>query len=309
MDDWITRFQDYLRLEKNASPATIKAYLADLERFQKFLAESEPGRDPKPLDPASVDRKLIRAFVGRLHRDLEPASIERALAALRTFFRFCQREGAVSLNPAANVPTPKKKKHLPGVLSVDEVVGLLLKPGDDTILGRRDRAILELFYASGLRLSELVGLNLEDVDLKERMVQVMGKGSKQRKVPFHTLAGRVLADYLKDRPAFLKGRSDAAAEPALFLSRQARRISVSRVQKMLDHHRLRAGFNRKVSPHQLRHSFATHLLESGMDIRSIQELLGHESLSTTQRYTQVDLDKLMEVYDRAHPRARKSNPD
>lgn len=219
LPDWIQRFGDYLRLEKNAAPATLKAYQADLLRFQQFWAESAAGGAQSALDPAAVDRKLLRAFVAHLHRELGPASIERALAALRVFFRFCQREGAISLNPAELVPTPKKRKHLPKALSVDEAFALLETPEQDLkaresraggrggrkkdpMLFRRDRAILELFYASGLRLSELVGLNVEDVDLSERMLRVMGKGRRERRVPFHPAAGRALADYLPDREAW-----------------------------------------------------------------------------------------------------------
>jgi integrase/recombinase XerC len=323
LENWIARFETYLRLEKNASPATIQAYLSDLGRFEKFLAE-QLGTGPEPfLDPKKVDRKILRAFVGELHRDHEAASIERALACLRTFFRFCQREGIISMNPAALIPTPKKKRRLPVVLSPDEVNALIAEPAaekekrkqdqknrkNDPILIRRDTAILELFYASGLRLSELAGLNVVDVDLEERLVKVTGKGSKERVVPFHDRARRAVAEYLPDRAALLKGRGDPKTVPALFLSQQGRRISPRQIQKMLDRY-VRAGkFGRKLSPHKLRHTFATHLLESDMDIRSIQELLGHESLSTTQRYTQVNLKDLMEVYDRAHPRAHKSKSD
>ena len=309
MENWIARFENYLRLEKNASPATIKAYLSDLGRFEKFLA-GQTGADPgAPLDPVAADRKILRAFVGELHRDHEAASLERALAALRTFFRFCQREGAISVNPATLIPTPKKSKRLPVVLSVDEVFALLALPDEKNSLGRRNRAIFELFYASGLRLSELVGLNVADVDLQERMVRVLGKGSKERLVPFHAAAVQALSNYLPDRIALMKQKIAPEDQPALFLSNRGRRISKSWVQKMLDSYIQKGGFGRKLSPHKLRHSFATHLLEMGMDIRSIQELLGHQSLSTTQRYTQVNLKDLMEVYDRAHPRAHKSKSD
>jgi len=323
LENWTARFEKYLRFEKNASPATIQAYLADLGRFEKFLA-GQTGADPNsPLDPAAADRKILRAFVSELHRDHSAASIERALAALRTFFRFCQREGAIAVNPATLIPTPKKSQRLPVVLSPDEVNALIAEPAkakassrqgkknrkSDPVMSRRDTAILELFYASGLRLSELVGLNVEDVDLEQRLVRVMGKGSKQRLVPFHDQAEKALQDYLPDRAALLKGRGDPKTEPAFFLSQQGRRISPSRVQKLLDLYVHSGKFGRKLSPHKLRHSFATHLLEDGMDIRSIQELLGHQSLSTTQRYTQVNLQDLMEVYDRAHPRAHKPKSD
>jgi len=324
LENWIARFETYLRLEKNAAPATIKAYLSDLGRFEKFLAERQ-GTGPEPLlDPKRVDRKILRAFVSELHRDHQAASIERALAGLRTFFRFCQREGAIAANPAALIPTPKKKMRLPVVLSPDEVNALIAEPAKekekrkldkkktrktDPIMMRRDTAILELFYASGLRLSELTGLNLADVDLEERLVRVMGKGSKERVVPFHDRAKQTLLEYLPDRATLLKGRGDPKTAPALFLSQQGRRISPRQVQKLLDRYVLTGKFGRKLSPHKLRHTFATHLLESDMDIRSIQELLGHESLSTTQRYTQVNLKDLMEVYDRAHPRAHKTKPD
>lgn len=308
MEDWTQQFEHYLRLEKNASPATVKAYRAELERFRRFLNESD--RDPgRPLDPAAVDRKIIRAYLSRLHRDHQAASLERALACLRSFFRFCRREGVIALNPATLVASPKKPVRLPVVLSVDEVFGLIADPGakdgDDPVLALRDRAILELFYAGGLRLAELVGLDLNDLDLAERLVKLLGKGRKERVVPIHAKAAAALADYLAVRPTLLRGRSDAANETAVFLSRRAKRLSRRRVQLLVDQHVRRAAVGRKISPHKLRHSFATHLLEMGMDVRSIQELLGHASLSTTQRYTQVNLKEMLEVYDRAHPRARK----
>ena len=297
-------FIRYLETERNLSPKTISAYEHDLREFHGFLSGLGVAQENGEVDPAAIDRKMVRRFLAKLARGHKPATVERAASGLRSFFRFLQKEGAVPANPAALVRTPKKEQHLPVVLPVDELFRLLQTPADDKTMGRRDRAILELFYGSGLRLSELVGLNLDDLDLASRLIRVRGKGSKERVVPINERSAEQLKAVLEERKEWKPSVLDDDAQQAVFLSGQGRRISGRRVRQMVEETVKRAALSRRVSPHALRHSFATHLLDSGMPIRSIQELLGHESLSTTQKYTHTSLAELMKVYDRAHPRAR-----
>jgi len=249
---------------------------------------------------------LVRSWMNRMYQGLSPASIERHLSSLRSFFNFLVKKGAVKYNPAKLVKSPKKEKKLPKVLSPDEVFALLEAPSGEDLLSVRDRAILELFYASGLRLSELAGLNLEDLDLSQGLIRVMGKGKKERVVPIHQRAKDKLKKWLERRADLKKSVLDEDARRAVFLSKKGSRLSARAIELLLGKYLKKAGIYRPATPHSLRHSFATHLLDSGMDIRSIQELLGHSSLSTTQRYTQVSLKELMEAYDDAHPRAKKA---
>jgi len=301
--DWIVEFARHLEIERNLSSATVRAYRRDLHGFRSFLLERAGPDAPEPC-PGEVDPKTVRRYLAALSRTHRPASLERAAASLRGFYRFLIREGAAVSNPAGLVRTPKKEKRLPKVAPVDEVFRLLDSPSPDTPEGRRDRAILELFYGSGLRLSELTGLNLEDVDLTGRMVRVRGKGSKERLVPMNARSAQRIAEAVAERDRFKPGVLDEDAQRALFLSRRGRRLSPRRVEKIVEKFSREAMLTRRLSPHGLRHSFATHLMDSGMPIRSIQELLGHESLSTTQRYTHVSMGELVKVYDRAHPRSK-----
>lgn len=297
----------YLEVERNLSAHTVAAYMRDLARFHRFLKDEKIcGPDD---DPGAVDRKVVRKYLAGLSRDHKPATVERAAASLRGFYRFLKREGAVDANPAAMVRTPKKEQRLPTVLPVDELFALLDSPSADKHPGRRDRAILELFYGSGIRLSELVGLGLDDLDLQERLVRVTGKGSKERVVPINERSAQRLREVIKDRHKFKPSVLDEDAQKALFLSNRGRRISGRRVEKIVEELVERIGLSRKISPHTLRHSFATHLLDSGMPIRTIKELLGHESLSTTQKYTHTSPAELAKVYDRAHPRAKAKRGD
>jgi integrase/recombinase XerC len=295
----IRQFIHYLAEEKNASPHTCRSYQKDLEEFENFLKSSgmnfsSGGR----IDAGEVDRITIRKYLGYLHRKNRKSSIARKVSTLRSFYRFLVREQIVSSNPVKNVATPKAEKPLPTALTVDEAFRLMDSPAEKGRL--RDRAILELLYSSGLRVSELVGLNVNQLDQDLGIVKVMGKGRKERIVPVGKEAMEALKAYLKDR-------EDLGGEVPLFVNRRRGRLTTRSVGRLVDKYSKRSGVFRKISPHSLRHTFATHLLDAGADIREIQEMLGHASLSTTQRYTHVSLGKLMEVYDKAHPRSFESS--
>jgi integrase/recombinase XerC len=299
----LAQFLEHLRLNENASQHTVRAYESDLAQFFEFLAERD------------FDHLNIRAFLGDLHkRGNTRASAARKLAAIRTFGRYLRREGIVDGDPAALVGTPKREHRLPAHLGEGEMSKLMEMPDVSTPLGRRDRAILELFYASGLRLSELVGLNLEDVNLSGRMVRVLGKGGKERIVPFNKSAESAIRAWLTDlghwgQTPDVPTRTRRGQTPprkrgqALFVNYQGGRLSTRSVDRLV--RKYVAAFSTRfgISPHALRHSFATHLLERGADLRAIQELLGHARLSTTQRYTHVNAAQLLETYKKAHPKA------
>jgi integrase/recombinase XerC len=303
----IERFLRHLRYERNASPETLRAYGSDLARFATFLRSLRPAPEPLP-PPSEIDSSALRAYLASLHRlGHQRSSIARRLASLRSFFRFCCREGLCRRNPTASVMAPRQERRLPRVLSVEETFRLMDTPADSTPLERRDRAVLELLYASGLRVSELVGVDRDDMDLRERIVRVRGKGRKERMVPFGEPAARALATYLEGWPALrarLRARraGNGAGRP-LFLNHRGGRLTVRSVRRILDRYLRRAAIEQKVSPHALRHSFATHLLDRGADLRAIQELLGHASLSTTQRYTHVTTERMIDAFRRSHPRA------
>ncbi|NOT43217.1 MAG: tyrosine recombinase XerC [Acidobacteria bacterium] len=308
MRERVKEFLDYLRLNRNASPHTVEAYESDLSQFAGFLA-ARMDTAARLLTPEDVDRAAIRGFLAELHRQGQArASVARKLSALRAFMRFLRTEGLIERDPAALTVAPKTEHRLPVHLSIDEMARLLETPDLATPLGRRDRAILELFYASGLRLSELVALDLDDVNLHGRMVRVMGKGRKERLVPFNHSAESALRVWLRDRAVIRhqpSGRSGARGEEPLFVNSRGPRLSGRSVQRLVARYVTQASTRFGVSPHALRHSFATHLLERGADLRAIQELLGHVQLSTTQRYTHVNAAQLLDVYRRAHPRARQ----
>jgi integrase/recombinase XerC len=295
----IQRFAAYLRTERRGSPHTVKAYLTDLAQYAAYLSES--GQAVVPSSPA-----LVRAFLARAAGDAGATSLGRKLSAIRTLYRFLVREGLAPSNPARSVSGPKRPKRLPQVLPEEEVAALVESPQLAVPLELRDRAFLELLYASGLRVSELTGLDLRSIDLAERLVRVLGKRSKERIVPLGTSAAEAVRRYLDEaRPVLAAGRDHAAAREALFLNYRGGRLSPRSVARRLDRWVLASGLPRHVHPHVLRHCFATHLLGNGADLRGIQELLGHASLSTTQRYTHVDWKRLAAVYDAAHPRAKR----
>ena len=307
----LREFLQFLRLNRNVSPHTLAAYDSDVSQFLGFAA-AQRGCSVKALAPDEFDLDTVRGFMEQLHkRGLSRSSVARKLSVLRTFTRFLRREGHIEHDPAALAVAPKREQKIPAHLSVDEMAQLLDMPDVTGPLGRRDRAILELFYASGLRLSELVGLDVEDVNLSARMVRVMGKGAKERLVPFNGTTATVLRAWLRDRsqmraqaPKPQAARSRAQDDP-LFLNARGGRLTGRSVARFVSRYVSMCSTRFGISPHALRHSFATHLLERGADLRAIQELLGHVQLSTTQRYTHVNVAQLLDVYRRTHPRARR----
>jgi integrase/recombinase XerC len=339
MKQAIDKYLQYLSSVKNSSPHTILNYGKDLRQFLAYL--SPPAAEPPAL--AGVTHLMIREFVGHLHdHGLEKSSIARKLAALRSFFKYCVREGALTENPARLVPTPKLPKRIPSVLSAEEMNGFLNqlaemgKPAsegrsssskhrrkaaaaqflktskvvEDGLLLRRDRALLELLYAAGLRVSELTGLNLVDIEQKERMLRVRGKGNKERIVPYGSKAQEALEKYWPLREHLLLqthagrgGRRGPAHTEAVFLNYAGRRLTQRSVGRVVKKYVRLVNINWDLHPHSLRHAFATHLLADGADLRAIQELLGHQSLTTTQKYTHASIRQLMEIYDKSHPHA------
>ena len=302
----VEEFLSYLRSERDASAHTLRNYRSDLGQFLEFL-RARAGRVPAP---EAVDELAVRGFLAWLHgQHLARSSLGRKLAVLRSCFRFLCRRGRLAANPAALVRAPRSPVRTTPHLSVDEAFQLMAAPGsarrskrkDAEVLVCRDRAILELFYASGLRIGELTGLSLPDLDLQQGLVRVLGKGRKERIVPVGRAAIGALTRYLEIRT---QCGPNTNSETAVFLNARGTRLGARGVSRMLLGHLLASGLGKKITPHGLRHSFATHLLNAGADLRAIQELLGHARLSTTQRYTHVGLDKIMEIYDRAHPRAR-----
>lgn len=299
LEEWERHLAD----ERAVSRHTRRAYVDDVGRFLAFLT-GFAGADPARIDPRDVDALAVRSWLASLRADgLARTSIVRRLSALRTFFGFLEREGLVDGNPARGVATPRTERNLPVTLSVAEAAAVVEAPPPDTELGIRDRALLELLYATGLRVSELVGLSLPDVDLPGRQVRTIGKGRRERIIPFGEKAAEALAAWLPARLALLAGRR-ARGEP-LFLNARGGRLTDRSVRRVLLSALSAAEVPRHASPHALRHSFATHLLAAGADLRTIQELLGHASLATTQRYTHLDVERLMEVYRKAHPKAEE----
>jgi len=302
----IERFLEYLRVERNASVHTLRSYSADLEQFRNFLLSSELHVDKKNGDVAveKIDHLAIRAYLSHLYRGHKKSSLARKLAAQRSFFKYLVEEGRLAQSPAEIVATPKQEKPLPNFLAVDEVFSLMETPDQSTTWGARDRAILETLYSCGIRVSELVGLTDGDIDFTLGILKVFGKGRKERIVPIGEKALAAMREYLPQRDGITAGLLPPGSQAPLFINHRGGRLTSRSVARILQKHILKCGLLRKVSPHALRHSFATHLLDAGADLRGIQELLGHVSLSTTQRYTHVSVDKLMEVYDRTHPRAK-----
>lgn len=303
LEEYLRQFLEHLRYERNVSTHTLRNYSSDLGQFQDHLASI--GALKIKVD--EIDHLTIREWMASLHSlNKKKTSIARKLASLRTFFQFLVREGILETNPAKLVATPRIERKLPSHLSMEDAVRFIETPDLNTDLGKRDRAILEFLYATGVRVGELVGLNLTDIDFREKLVRVTGKRKKQRILPFGEPALQALMFYLNEtRPIFLNNCPPAERdENAVFLNYQGTRITTRSVGRMVDKYiKLCAEINRDISPHSLRHSFATHLLDSGADLRDIQELLGHARLSTTQIYTQVSMEKLIEVYDKAHPKA------
>jgi len=330
--DYLNDFLQHLELNRNVSVHTVRAYRSDLIQFLEHAASAQ-GIKVRDLEPDALDRSAIRSFLATLHAiGQSRATAARKLAAMRTFLRYLRREELIADDPSALIPTPKREVRMPTHLSEEEMHRLLDSPSGESPLGRRDRAILELFYASGLRRSELAALDLDDVSLSARMVRVLGKGGKQRLVPFNTTAASTIRSYLKDRELLVRSgspgvrdddpvrRDDAGADrraknaaraarrQAVFVNYRGARLTVRSIDRLVQRHMAAWSTRLGVSPHALRHSFATHLLQRGADLRAIQELLGHARLSTTQRYTHVNAAQLLDVYRKSHPRARSLVP-
>jgi integrase/recombinase XerC len=333
---YLAAFQTYLEVERQASPHTIRNYLSDLDQFVGFAsnrlghlssqeglcrAEAEQAtRNPAPtqsrqraggegkeaasLTPAQIDAALIRDFLSTLYQQgVGHTTLARKLASLRSFLHFLQQQGHVHDNVAKDVQSPKIRRPLPNVLPIDQVFALLDTPvTPPTPLALRDQAMLELLYAAGIRVSELVALDMQDIDVPSGTLRVEGKGRRERQVFFGKTAAQALRAYLEVRPAVLQGQETGA----LFVNHRGGRLSTRGVQLLVKKHCQRTGLPARTSPHTMRHAFATHLLDNGADLRAIQELLGHQQLSTTQKYTHVSTDHMLEVYDKAHPRARRS---
>jgi len=288
----IAVFCRYLETERNVSPHTLSAYRLDLEQLALFVTR-EASRSAEIAD---VDHLLLRRYLAQMGKHAKKSSVGRKLAAIRSFFRFLLREGLVAKNPAELISTPRKENRLPFHLDIDQVTTLVEAPQETEKDALRDRAILEMLYSCGLRVSELTGLAIGDLDLAGGMVRVLGKGGKERIVP----VGSRALDAIR---AYLQMRGELAGSGPLFLNTRGQRINRRSVARIVDAHVLRIAAFKRISPHILRHTFATHMLEGGADLRAIQELLGHASLSTTQKYTHVSIDRLMDVYDKAHPKA------
>jgi integrase/recombinase XerC len=302
VDDFIKLYSEHLRNERNLSAHTLRNYVSDVAQFRKFLVESALCvNGPDSVEVRKIDVYAVRAFLAALAKGRKKSSIGRKLAALKSFFRYLTATQRIDKDPLLLIQTPKQDKPLPSFLSVDDVFHLLDGVNVKTPLDARDRAALEVFYSTGIRVSELVGLNWADIDFNLGIVRVLGKGAKERIVPIGSLALQTLRDYaIEQRKEWnLPGKG---ATP-VFLNNHGKRITTRSVARIVDKHLKKAGIAVKMGPHGLRHTFATHLLNSGADLRVIQELLGHTSLSTTQKYTHLNLDQLTAVYDKAHPRA------
>jgi integrase/recombinase XerC len=318
MTDHLRAFLRFLRLNRNLSVHTVRAYESDLSQFLGHAA-ARLGLKRSALVASNLDRSALRGFLAHLHEAGQSrATAARKLAAARTFLRYLRREGLIDSDPGALIATPKREVRMPAHLSEAEMIALIAAPAGDSPLGRRDRGILELFYASGLRLGELVGLDLEDVNMSARMVRVVGKGGKPRLVPFNSSTVAAIRSYLKDREQLVAGSlsrksGEARGRPApparnvgdspLFVNYRGNRLTVRSVDRLVRKYVAATSTRMGISPHALRHSFATHLLQRGADLRSIQELLGHARLGTTERYTHVNAAQLLAVYQKTHPRA------
>jgi integrase/recombinase XerC len=300
LENSIPRFLRFLKVERNCSDLTIKSYREDLDLLCQYLTDSM-GQPPHPSAITPLD---LRTYVSALHEaGYAKSSVARRLASLRSYFRFAQREGLCDSNPAKPLRNPRRERKLPHFLSSREIGKLLSAPPRSDPMGLRDRAILETLYSAGLRVSELVGINLDDLDLVDGLVRVRGKGKRERLAPLGSYAVKAIHAWLKQRsPANGQTKKEASA---VFLNKFGKRLTTRSVARMLEKYLKITGLDLRTSPHTLRHSFATHLLDGGADIRSVQELLGHKSLVTTQIYTHVSTAGLRQAYEKAHPRARK----
>jgi integrase/recombinase XerC len=310
--EWMEKYLDYLRYQRNASPHTLRNYGSDLQQFLSYLTSTLEGEKRPAPDLDQIDNLTIREFLGTLYQKKNrKSSVARKLATIRSFMKYLSRQQAISLNYAKNVASPKQEHRLPEFMTLDAVTELMESPDTSTDSGKRDRAILELLYAAGLRVGELVGLDLGDISIEEELVRVLGKGRKERIVPFGRKAAESLGTYLQVRRNFAANsrRSKTGTETgeAVFLNSRGGRLTGRSIWNIVDRYIGQLAQKLRVHPHTLRHTFATHMLNAGADLRAIQELLGHESLSTTQKYTHVSMEQLIRVYEACHPRAGNGN--
>ena len=305
LPELITRFLDHLRYVRHMSDHTVRNYSLDLDQFLEFITRPDSRGNPVIPPLADIDHLTIREFmVHLLRKKLSKRTVSRKISALRSFFKHLLREGVVEINPTTPVSLPRVERKVPTCLEENQVTTLLAAPDSDSDRGCRDRAILELLYATGVRVSELTGLNMEDIDLTEGLVRVRGKGRKERLVPFGEHARVAISAYLEVRPRLLvRARPGTTDGAGVFLNLRGGRLSDRSIRRIIDGYISRVAVRLHISPHTLRHSFATHLLNAGADLRVIQELLGHTSLSTTQKYTHLSIEQLMKVYRKSHPHA------
>ena len=305
LHDLIEQFIEYLRNQKRYSLHTIRNYQIDLRQFSEFVALREARSEGENSDAGigMIDSLVIRTYLGSLYGRFRRSTIARKLSAVRSFFLFLERKGLTKWNPAADIATPKLEKYMPTYLLVDEVFRLLERPEREKPLGLRDLAILEVLYSCGFRVSELEALTISSIDFDERLVRVIGKGDKERIVPIGRQALQAVRNYLEATQYLRRSNVYISRGEPLFINFRGGALSGRSIGRIIKKYAIESGLTADVSPHSMRHTFATHLLDGGADLRAVQELLGHESLSTTQKYTHVSLDRLMEVYDKAHPRS------
>lgn len=293
------KFFLHLKVERNCSPATLRAYAGDLKEFVRFLAQHK-------LKMEDCDRSLIRSYLGRIRSlSSNPNTILRKWASLRSFFKFLTRQNFIKTNPCLHLSTPRREKCVPGFLTESEMDRLIeaMSNNKDPLVGARNAGLIEMMYSSGLRVSEVQQCNIEDVDFWNETVRVIGKGNKERLIPVGKRALKTLHHYLKVRRENITGSFGSVEARPLFTNLRGGRLTVRSIHMVIEQHARLAGINRRISPHDIRHSFATHLLDHGCDLRSVQEMLGHKNISTTQIYTHVTTERLRKVYDKAHPRA------
>ncbi len=310
MQTHIEKFRLYLLGEKNASEHTVINYLNDLNQFSNFLAETGHAVENGSVQLEKIDRLCLRSFMAHLYnQSLSGSSMARKRATLSSFFKFLCREGYLKNNLVKLIPTPKTLSKLPEYFPIDDMFHLLEQPQGDTFLAVRDRAILELFYCTGMRISELANLRVDQLQLDNRRVKVLGKGRKERILPLGKKTVSALKNYFERRNRAIQKKSDLDPPQEIFLNYRGGPITTRGIRKIVSKYILQGNLSGNLSPHSIRHSFATHMLDAGADLRTIQEMLGHSSLSTTQKYTHLTMDRLMETYDKAHPKARLSkNP-
>ena len=305
MTKLLNKFTDFLKVEKNVSHHTLRSYTSDLNQFHKFLIENKIGIDGQGVDLKKVNAISLRSYLSNLYKkNNSRTTVARKLAVIRSFYKFLCREGFVKSNIAKSIATPRQEKRIPSFLTIDEAFHLLKQPDENFFLGLRDKSILELFYATGMRVGELVSSNIEDIDLNSRLIKIKGKGKKERVVPFNETTAICIRKYIGVREKLERKKNIIpSGKSPLIINFRFKGITDRGIRNILAKYLYKGNISKTISPHSLRHTVATHLLDAGADLRVIQELLGHSSLSTTQKYSHVSIRQLMEIYDKSHPRA------